>query len=285
MEGCRKIKAVSPGTRCFVYHNMELGLQALESQRKVMYNPATADYWLQYTDGAGHKNGTIYNEPGGPGDQFFWDFRVPAAADYYVSSVLGVIADPAVDGTFTDDVTGLPAEHTAAPANMKLSAAEVAAVQQATQATNARLIEAAVAAGKFVWQAFGYQDGVGPAVTSANCASAMASLCAAQPANAPMTMGFNAASANQSVAAFLIARTEIAFLGFGWESDMRMWNEAFLLDVGEPQGGCMQEDVPAADRPGGTTKVFSRMWSKLGKVSLDCASFQASWGLPAAAKQ
>jgi hypothetical protein len=27
-----------------------------------MYDPATAGYFLQYTDGQGHKNGTIYQE-------------------------------------------------------------------------------------------------------------------------------------------------------------------------------------------------------------------------------
>ena len=33
------------------------------------------------------------------------------AASYYVASVVGSVADAAVDGTFTDDVTGVPAEH------------------------------------------------------------------------------------------------------------------------------------------------------------------------------
>jgi hypothetical protein len=41
---------------------MELALQALESQRAVMYEPAKADWFLQYTDGRGKKNGTIYGE-------------------------------------------------------------------------------------------------------------------------------------------------------------------------------------------------------------------------------
>ena len=69
-EGCRRIKAASPGTRCFIYHNMELALQGLESQRAVMYNRSLADWFLQVTDGNGTKTGTIYNEPAsGPGDQ------------------------------------------------------------------------------------------------------------------------------------------------------------------------------------------------------------------------
>lgn len=53
---------------------MELALEWEESQRKVMYDPSKADYFLQYTDGKGNKNGTIYNEGIEFGDQFFWDY-------------------------------------------------------------------------------------------------------------------------------------------------------------------------------------------------------------------
>ena len=52
---------------------MELALEWEESQRKVMYDPSKADYFLQYTDGNGHKNGTIYQEDIAPGDQYFWE--------------------------------------------------------------------------------------------------------------------------------------------------------------------------------------------------------------------
>lgn len=62
---CGLIKAVSPNTKCFIYHNMELALQAMESQRVIMYDPTKAYMFLQYTDGNGNKNGTVYNEPGG----------------------------------------------------------------------------------------------------------------------------------------------------------------------------------------------------------------------------
>jgi hypothetical protein len=62
---------VSPGTRCLLYHNLELALQSFESQRAVMYDPAFQDFFIQYTDGMGHKNGVTYNEGGDPGDQFF----------------------------------------------------------------------------------------------------------------------------------------------------------------------------------------------------------------------
>ena len=70
-ENCRRIKAVSPGTRCLLYHNLELALQSFESQRAVMYDPSFQDWFIQYTDGKGNKNGVTYNEGGAPGDQFF----------------------------------------------------------------------------------------------------------------------------------------------------------------------------------------------------------------------
>ena len=54
---------------------MELALEWLESQRAVMYDPTKADWFLQYTDGHGNKNGTIYSEPNEWGDQFFWDYQ------------------------------------------------------------------------------------------------------------------------------------------------------------------------------------------------------------------
>jgi hypothetical protein len=44
----------SPMTRC-----RELALQWLESNRAVMYDPTKADWFLQYTDGLGHKNGVL----------------------------------------------------------------------------------------------------------------------------------------------------------------------------------------------------------------------------------
>jgi len=71
-ENAKMIKQQSPGSRVFIYHNMELALQWLESQRAVMYDSTKSHWFLQFTDGNGVKNGTIYNEPRGEGDQFFF---------------------------------------------------------------------------------------------------------------------------------------------------------------------------------------------------------------------
>jgi len=42
-----------------------------------VYDPSKSDWFLQYTDGQGHKNGTIFNQPRAEGDQFFIDWRNP----------------------------------------------------------------------------------------------------------------------------------------------------------------------------------------------------------------
>ena len=261
-EGARMIKAASPNTKVFIYHNMELALESMESQRAVMYDPSKANYFLQYTDGNRNKNGTIYNERSVPGDQFFFDYRVPEAAEYYISSVLASIDYPETDGTFTDDVTGLPAEHASAPGRMKLSPAEVNDIQFATSVANGQLIDRAVAAGKYVWAAFKNQDGVGAGPTAKTCADWMRSRCTASHQTIATTQAFDTAHVNVSIASFLVVRPPIGYLGFGWESDMRNWRPEFLWQVGEPQGLCAE----------GRPNIFSRAWT-YGVASVDCNTF------------
>ena len=70
-----------------------------------MYDPAYSNFFLHQ---GGDPSAPIYNEPQGQfGDQYFWDFRNQSAQTYFVSSVLSTLMDPAVDGTFTDDVDGV----------------------------------------------------------------------------------------------------------------------------------------------------------------------------------
>lgn len=161
-------------------------------------------------------------------------------------------------------MTGLPAEHGEAPVNMRLMPSEVTAIQQATQQASQSLITALIAAGKYNWQAFGAQDGVGPAPSQGNCAAFMRSYCAPAMQSRPMTMQMTAGS-NQTVAAFLIARPPQAWLGWGWESDQRNWLPIFDLDVGTPTALC-------AEGPAG---VFTRTWTK-GTAQLDCNAWTAT---------
>ena len=88
---------------CGADHNMEVALECESEMRQVMNDPSKRDWFIQYTDGKGNKNGTVYTEHLTPyvlGQQFFWDFRVGAAQDYFVQAVLGTVAtDEFVDGT------------------------------------------------------------------------------------------------------------------------------------------------------------------------------------------
>ena len=262
-EGCRRLKTSGHASRCFIYHNMELALEWEETQRAVMYDPTKADYFLQYTDGRGNKNGTVYNEPIEFGDQYFWDYRNPEAAAYFVSSVVKSLDSPYVDGTFTDDVGGLPEEHKNAQRNTNMSDAEIADLRAATAATHTKLVAALIEAGKYNWQAFGGGDGTGgglPAAQGTQCTAWMDTFCAPEKQQVPMMMAAGNAD-NSTIAAFLIVRPPIGFIGWGWESDDRKWpqNNIFNLQPGEPTGLCTTES------PG----VYSRAWTN-GVVRLDC---------------
>jgi hypothetical protein len=152
-------------------------------------------------------------------------------------------------------------------ANINMTDAELASLQWTTQATNQLLIETLVAQGKYDWQAFGAEDGVQGGPTSASCAAWMAQKCAPAMQGRPLTvqMDSSPANANQTVAAFLIARPPYAYIGWGWESDDRQWNDLFYLQAGTPLGLCTS---PA---PG----VFQRAWSE-GTVTLDCNQWKAT---------
>ena len=271
VRGCKMLKQQGLAHRCFIYHNMELALEWLESQRAVMYDPSTADYFLQYTDGKGQKLGKIYNEPITQGDQFFWDYRNPAVRAYVITSILEVLQDPMVDGTFTDDVTGLPEEHSQVQSKINISNAELADLQYNTRLASQTLIDALALSGKGNWQAFGAEDGIGPAPTRNSCTSFMREFCQPFYQGRLMLMGMDTSPANkvQTVAGFLVTRPPVAYLGWGWESGDEKWDDIFLLQVGTPLGLC--EEISEG--------VFQRRYS-LGIASLDCNSWTASLPFP-----
>jgi hypothetical protein len=269
-EGCRRIKAVDNTTRCFRYNNMELALAFLESNRAVM-DADHADWFLQYVDPAtGAKNGTVYVE----GSGWFWDYRVPAVRAHVLAMVLnGTVGDAVFDGTFTDDEIGFPVEHESAPAAMGMNASAVADVRHWAQVTSGVVIAALHGAGKYAFQAFfnGTFDGgnVGPAPTAATCAPFMREYCDARFQNVSFTMRLDTAAVNVTLAAFLVTRGPIAYVGFGWASGQETWRPEFLWDVGVPRGLC------AEVAPG----VFSRAWTH-GNATVDCNTWTGT--VPAA---
>jgi hypothetical protein len=87
----------------------------------------------------------------------------------------------------------------------------------------------------------------------------------------PMLQGLvESTPVNISMAAFLITRGPIAFIGSSNnESSLRgaqdgVWSDIFLLDAGEPTGLCRE----------GPSGVFSRPWSK-GTAKLNCNRWKA----------
>lgn len=201
--------------------------------------------------------------------RYFWDFTNPAAAEYFISSVTESLNSAAVDGTFTDDVSGLPAEHAQVMSRINMTSKQLEELQIATLATHSRLVTTLIAAGKYNWQAFGGGDGAGPGINQDECATFIRSRCSEEFQRRAMMMDAGHAS-NQSVAAFLIVRPPIAFLGWGWESDdKKNWDDIFLLQPGTPTGLCTEEKAG----------VFLRRWTN-GVVKLDCNTWTASLPFP-----
>ena len=61
VEQARQIKALNPRTRVTVYRQFEAALGWQLSARRVMFDAASAGMFVQFTDGRGNKNGTIYD--------------------------------------------------------------------------------------------------------------------------------------------------------------------------------------------------------------------------------
>ena len=176
------------------------------------------------------------------------------AAEYSIDSVLQSVADPAVDGTFVDDI-GFGGEHAQMLTDTRLTKQEVAAINNASLRTYARLKQRLIAAGKFDWQSLGLGDFAGkphscgwhlgcilprvPAIIvrtgpgikrnastgnlnpfrqsfDLGCLEFMRTYCNESNQHAPMLQGLvDGTPANISVAAFLITRGPIAFIGSG----------------------------------------------------------------------
>ena len=108
------------------------------------------------------------------------------------------------------------------------------------------------------------------AITQSQCSSFMRALCKPQMQNHPLMMHAQSAPGssvvlNQTVAAFLIVRPPVAFIGFPWPAQDAQWSDQFLLQAGEPAGLCAEKE------PG----VFSREWSR-GQAALDCNNWEAA---------
>lgn len=185
----------------------------------------------------------------------------------------------------------MPDEHPELQPALGLTDAELGQLQFATQAGGQYLATSLAAAGATCWDCIGGTQGErnqqppgcvdvgghgkGPcpgctggqldcsAAKGAACNGAMRRYCDPAMQGRGMFMAWDpsaAADHNQTVAAFLIARPPLAFLG-GRLHDAD-WNPLFGLDVGVPLQLCKE----------GPAGVFTRKWSK-GLAELDCGTW------------
>jgi len=297
-RNCAALKRGGKVKRCTIYHNMELALEWLESNRAVMDQAHVNKGWfLRF------KNGTVYDnvrQPPGGGkgqpmpwlSQWFIDWRNEEAAAYFVGAIVNATFLEGVDGTFTDDSQGGGMEHPTLARSLGLSNASLRELSFATQQAGNYLATALAAAGKTCFDCVGGQvswtgesgvlpDGFGynqrpPPEPAPQCTAWMRNYCAPGMQGRGMFMEWdvrNASRHTQTMAAFLVTRPPVGFVG---SYIMRGPGEAgpahgaafsplFLLDVGEPLGLCSEA------APG----VFTRRWSR-GVATLDCNTFEAT---------
>jgi hypothetical protein len=211
--------------------------------------------------------------------QFFWNFSTPGAVAYFRDVVMvgGATASPALDGVFSDDIDGFPAEHAAAAALMGITAQEGAKLQAATAVAWQSMFEGLVEADKFNWQAFiggAYDETAKPPNASGNatCGAPMRTWCEAQGSDLPLLLAHD--GTNTTAAAFLVGRDDHWWFGTGWMGHDKFptWYPQYDWRVGPPAGKCV-ESKPM---------VFTRAYTNAGPGSvaaatLDCNSFEASF--------
>lgn len=266
-ENCRRNKASGMVQRCCIYHNTALALGWLESQRAAMDDPSKRDYFLQYP------NGSIYSEDINLGRQWFWNHSNPAAAAYFVSSVVGSLTvDGSADCTFTDDTCGVPEEHPQVMARIGMTPAELSALQKATARSLITLGAELAKVGKWLGSAGSSITGGmrGATFSKSACTKFMDTYCEVGRQKEMMTLGadWRDPSVNQSIAAFLITRPPVAYVSRSCPM------AALLLQPGEPMAGAAR----LCRKEGGG--VYSRAWTA-GIARLDCAAWTSELPFPA----
>lgn len=286
-KNCLELKQAGKVSKCGIYHNMELALEWLESQRAVMdQEHVDAGWFLRFPNGSVY---TTYTQARGPpphrpviGPQmreYYIDWRNPEAAAYFVDAIVNTTMAPGVDATFTDDSWGLPAEHPTVPGMLNMTKEEVKRLQFATEAAEQYLVTKLAVQGKFCFDCVGgvvspLTDNWGrnqrpPPRDSQGCTAWFRHYCKPEMQGRGMFMSWDTfnvtGTRKQSVAAFLVARPPYAYIGGYDVRGDEDWNPLFGLDVGEPTSLCYEP----------TPGVFRRNWTK-GVAELDCNTYAAS---------
>jgi len=271
VEQAKMVKELNPATRIFVYRNLELSLEWLSSERAIMYNNATVDWFLRW------KNGSIYQIDILAGDEFFWNFSNGNAVDYFIETVsLGSngLGSKWVDGVFTDDSDGTFQEHKQAVKDLKLSHEEIDALEDANNQMYDKLIARLVEAGGYNYQAFHSGDSAEVILEEpgVNCTQWMRRWCA-EDHDIPMLVEQPVSRlTNSTIAGFLIARGPHWWIGSSWHGCKKPERPKLLdvLDVGVPLSGCQEQ----------SDGYFERVYEK-GNAALDCADLSSVLDFPA----
>ena len=175
---CLALKQAGLVTRCGIYHNLELSLQWLESQRAVMDEAHVAAGWFLRFPG----NGSVFHHDIPEGKQWVIDWRNPQAAQYFVRSIVNATMQPGVDVTFTDDREGVPCEQPEVQPGLNMSNESLADLQFATQEGGQYLATVLAEHNRTCWDCIGGTEGEhnlpGPPSDAAQCTAYMRSLCA-----------------------------------------------------------------------------------------------------------
>ena len=295
---CVALKKAGTARRCTIYHNMQLSLQWIESNRAVMDQAhIDAGWFLRFTNGSVYDTRTgIRPDPANPHQpdvtfsQYYIDWRNQDSAAYFVAAIVNASFLPGVDGTFTDDSNGAGMEHPTLARDLNITNETLAEIQFATQESGNFLAQTLAANGKTCFDCIGGQvswtdagDDFGhnqrpPPRTQTygaeQCAAWMRNYCAPGMQGRGMFMDWdvrsNATNHEQTMAAFLITRPPYAFIGsYKLSPPFVSLPKLFTLDVGEPLGLC--EEVKSG--------VFQRKWSK-GTAALDCSTYVATLDFP-----
>lgn len=166
---------------------------------------------------------------GGEGFSYYWNFSAPGVAEWRVRDNLEFVLNgsDSVDGLFTDEMEMFPGDGGDAILDILGASREDAQAQQhAAQVAHQQQIDSLVKEGKYLWQAFQAANNVGGNTNNnsngyggtsfdvEHCAQWMTQRCNTEWVNKrAITVQFDSANVNVSIASFLIVRPEYAWLG------------------------------------------------------------------------
>jgi hypothetical protein len=270
----KNLKALRPDVKVSVLRNTEVATVFWDNAKAVMFDNTTQEYWTQ-CNGAPCKG--TWASPAGNTVKYFFNFSNPALRDWWVYEYIGqAVNESLFDGVYFDCSCGSPPGVKSADADQFQADAQIAFD---------RALAIIKAAGK--WSSAWNSNG---AINKGNCKDMVQSW---------MKIGSNTslslqvlgeafrkknealldngaspppsgADANNTIAAFLIARGRSAMLelpvGGAYENmDKYILSPLLDADFGEPTGAGHE----------GAGGVFTREWTK-ATITLDCNTWTSS---------